>query len=585
MKVSGDSGFLHCMKSLRFFGVRRKTKILIFVSLVWILSIPVYLLFSRNALGEEYNEGLKLKSNFSPNEVPSMLRLSNSEKQEWRYFDERKYIEEKSLRVGEDPYRRNKFNQAISDSLKTNRPIPDTRHPACQNVMLHDDLPSASVIITFHNEARSALLRTIVSVLNRSPEKLIKEIILVDDFSDDASDGEELEKLEKVRVLRNDKREGLMRSRVKGADAAEAEILVFLDSHCECNVGWLEPLLQRIVEDRMRVVSPTIDVIDLDNFQYKAASSNLKGGFDWNLVFKWVRLTPSEREHRETHPTDSIRTPMIAGGLFAIDRRFFEKLGKYDMQMNIWGGENFEISFRVWSCGGSLEILPCSRVGHVFRKQHPYSFPGGGGGHVFMYNTRRTAEVWMDEYKTLYYKAVPLAQRVPIGDISERLALRKSLGCKPFSWYLENIYPELRVPSESSGGGKSFPELKQGSLCLDSLGKGYSNPIYLYPCHGQGGNQAWALTSNGLLENLNGQGCLELQMGSTLNVIHALCSPHNPNQMWTYLEKQLMLKHQNSQMCLDSQSNNELLDLNSRPVIARNCRPDSASQKWFLTTS
>lgn len=89
----------------------------------------------------------------------------------------------------------------------------------------------------------------------------------------------------KVKIVRAEKREGLIRARLLGAKKANASVLTYLDSHCECTEGWLEPLLDRIARDPTTVVCPVIDVIDDTTLEYHWRDSGgvNVGGFDWNL--------------------------------------------------------------------------------------------------------------------------------------------------------------------------------------------------------------------------------------------------------------------------------------------------------------
>lgn len=135
--------------------------------------------------------------------------------------------------VAELSFNEYQLNVVASDRVAHNRSLPDLRHPKCLDIKYPMLLPSVSVVMVVHNEAWSVLLRAIWSVLNRSPDELLEELILVDDFSDKSHLKDNLDdyiyaKLpRKVKLVRTEQRIGLIRAKVIGAKEAQVKWFCF----------------------------------------------------------------------------------------------------------------------------------------------------------------------------------------------------------------------------------------------------------------------------------------------------------------------------------------------------------------------
>ena len=76
-----------------------------------------------------------------------------------------------------------KINEFVSSLIPLDRDLPDIRPDYCKTVTYSENLPQVSVIMVFHNEPLSLILRSVFAVFKRTSEKLLKEIVLVDDRS------------------------------------------------------------------------------------------------------------------------------------------------------------------------------------------------------------------------------------------------------------------------------------------------------------------------------------------------------------------------------------------------------------------
>ncbi|XP_068141575.1 polypeptide N-acetylgalactosaminyltransferase 8 [Drosophila tropicalis] len=479
------------------------------------------------------------------------------------------------------------FNAWLSERISPERSLFDMRHRSCKKLKYPvEKLPAISIVITYHNEQTSVLLRTLSSIRDRTPIFLLREIILIDDGSSNGANSPKFIEFlmtkypDLVKHQRLNTQVGLMKARVVGAQQALADILIFLDAHVEVTKGWLEPLLTPILRDNRTCTTPIIDTIDFNNFAYKRATPS-RGFFDWH--FNYIQL-PLLKEEYVALPAPH-ENPIMNGGLFAISRQWFFDLGSYDEGLRLWGGEQFELSLKIWLCGGTLLEVPCSRVGHLYRDaSYKLNLPKEEKNRLIKAentNYRRVAEIWLDDYKDKLFVNMPQLTVVKAGSLKKQFALKKRLACKPFSWFLSRlasdflaVYPILEERDYAFGAIQS---IGHSDLCLDRSDNSKEHPQLLrcdidlkYPK----AEQRWSLRSFRDVES--GSKCLERRGENQIWLFP--CHKKQGNQFWFYNQdtKQLIQgQRMKDRQCLEA-------DLNAITISANSCDEMNLNQKWNL---
>ncbi|NWW02275.1 GLT15 acetylgalactosaminyltransferase, partial [Oreocharis arfaki] len=480
------------------------------------------------------------------------------------------------------------FNEVLSERIALRRDLPEVRHPLCLQQKYDSSLPTASVIICFHDEAWSTLLRTVHSIMDTAPKAFLKDIILVDDLSQQgplkSALSEYISKLDGVKLIRSNKRLGVIRGRMLGAARAAGDVLIFMDSHCECQKGWLEPLLARLSSNRNSVVSPVIDVIDWKTFQYYHSMGLHRGVFDWKLDFHWEPVPEHEEKVRQS-PISPIRQCVLLSSaaklyiLVLLDNPGLSSFPHANPRIRL------QLFFILtWLCGGSVEIIPCSRVGHVYRNHFPRAF---SYEEAIVRNKIRIAETWLGSFKENFYKhdtvAFLISKVKTSPDCSERLQLQKRLGCRNFQWFVSNVYPELSQPGDTARfSGKLYSTgvgfcadyrpgraTAEGSIelspCSDSLTQHFeynsmkeirlgSAPLLCFDVrHGKvipqnctketdNSNQHWDVQENGMIVHVLSGKCIEAAKSEDKKDLFLCACNKNANQVWQF-ERSHGLRH------------------------------------------
>lgn len=229
----------------------------------------------------------------------------------------------------------------------------------------------ASIIIASRNEGD--MLRRTIENIRRADTRIQYEIIAVDDGSEDGS-------FERLVSLDNSNIHtaftpglGIVPARSRGVEMADGDILVFCDAHISVEPRWLDELIKVIENYGTGAVTPAFGRLEDDNCDggridvMSAAQSEIQDRVRCGRTFR--RLSETVWMSGRTSPFE---TPVLPGACWAVRSDIFRKIGGYEKSFRGYGGEEEEISLKLWLNGYTAYATPRTCVRHKFRRSAPY---------------------------------------------------------------------------------------------------------------------------------------------------------------------------------------------------------------------